>query len=125
MNVLRVDRQLERLALLRRAARVDTGNGVVLFAVDFHIQNGFVTQLFDNVDLCGDDRVGAGLDEDLFVVNVLGTNAQNDVLADKTLVHQALGAGLRHFDLVDAEFCVQVAVLADQLGVEEVHLRRA
>ena len=122
---MRVDSEFDVLACLNGGTSVDTSDGVVLFARNFHIKEGFVTEFFHNVDVSVDDGLGRRRNKDFFVVDIFGTNAERDFLSDISVVDKTFSFLFRNLDLVVAESSVHFAVLAAEHGMlEEVHLRR-
>ena len=126
MQVMRVDGEFNVFARLDGSTSVDTCDGIILFAVNFHIKEGFVSEFFHNVDVRVDNGIGRRRNKDFLVVNIFWTDAQSNFLSDISLVDKAFCLLFGNFNLVAAERSVHLTLLAGKHGMlEEVHLRRA
>ena len=126
MQVMSVDCEFDIFAGFNGSTCVDTRNGIILFAVDFHIKERFVTQFFHNVNVRVDYGVGRRRNEDFLVVDIFGTDAQSNLLSDICFVDKAFCLFFGNFDLVAAERGVHLTLLAGKNSMlEEVHLRGA
>ena len=104
---------------------VDTSDNIIFLSVDVHIQIGFVTQFFHNVDMSFDYSVGRICDKHFLVVNIFRADTQNDGLMEVFFVDYSVCLFGRNNYFILAESCVRNAVLTGKRCVEQVHLRRS
>ena len=125
MHLVQVESNLGLIAGLGGGGRLHAGGDSVALAVQ--VQISLSAHQFGNFHLAGDVSAANLLDELGLVVNVLGTDAEHNILAHVIgqVGNSAVGLLLGHSDGAGAEGeGVIVAVLA-QLGIDEVHLGRA
>ena len=125
VQVVDVERNLHLLAGTAGGAGIDAGDDVLFLAAGGQVEVGLGAHELGHFDVAVDHRIGSGLDEHILVVDVLGTDAHVDFLADVVLIRELGQLAGRDDDLVVAEDGGHVVAFLDQLDGEEVHLRAA